>query len=202
MAADPTARKKTRYHHGDLRAELLAATRRLVEAHGPDGFSLAEACREAGVSTAAPYRHFRDREAMLLAVVQEGMERHYNQMVAALEVTPRRNCDRIVALGRVYVAFARAEPQIFRLIFGRRFDVKPDDALPGLGVRPLGLVESEVAAVRGQTEIDADIRHRAFTLWTMVHGLSFLLIDQKVSIAEMGLDLDAFLTDIAQRITA
>ena len=52
---------KTRYHHGDLRQQLITATRALVEEKGPDGFSVSEACRAAGVSTAAPYKHFQDR---------------------------------------------------------------------------------------------------------------------------------------------
>ncbi|MEM6374564.1 MAG: helix-turn-helix domain-containing protein, partial [Pseudomonadota bacterium] len=66
--------KRTNYHHGDLRADLVEATRRLVEEKGPDRFSVSDACRAAGVSTAAPYRHFEDRDEMLLAVCAEGME--------------------------------------------------------------------------------------------------------------------------------
>ncbi len=58
----PTTPPKKRLHHGDLREALIAATRELLIEHGPDGFSLADACRHAGVTTAAPYKHFRDKQ--------------------------------------------------------------------------------------------------------------------------------------------
>ena len=83
--ADDGALKKSRYHHGDLRAGLIEATRRLVEEKGPDGFSVSDACRLAGVSTAAPYKHFKDKNEMLVAMVMEGMVRHRDNMLAALE---------------------------------------------------------------------------------------------------------------------
>jgi len=88
MKIETHIRRKTRYHHGDLRAQLIEATRQIVEEAGPDHFSVSQACRVAGVSTAAPYRHFRDREEMLSAVTLDGMARHYTQMVAALEGVP------------------------------------------------------------------------------------------------------------------
>ena len=60
--------KRDSYHHGDLRSQLIDATRALVEEKGPDHFSVSEACRRAGVSSAAPYKHFQDKEEMLRAV--------------------------------------------------------------------------------------------------------------------------------------
>ena len=63
--------KRGAYHHGDLRAGLVEATRALVEEKGPDHFSVAEACREAGVSTAAPYKHFKDKDEMLLQLLAQ-----------------------------------------------------------------------------------------------------------------------------------
>src|SRR5258706_11050445 len=58
-------RPKKRFHHGDLREALIAAMRELLIEHGPDGFTLADACRRAGVTTAAPYKHFRDKQEIL-----------------------------------------------------------------------------------------------------------------------------------------
>ena len=60
--------RRSSYHHGDLRAQLIAAVRELVETQGPDGFSVSEAARSAGVSSAAPYKHFKDRSELLHAV--------------------------------------------------------------------------------------------------------------------------------------
>ena len=201
-AADPAdggpARRGT-YHHGDLRAALVEATRRLVEKKGADHFSVAEACREAGVSTAAPYRHFRDREEMLAEVALQGMERKRALMVEALAAHPPRSLARIAALGHVYVGFARREPGVFRLIFGRE-DSPEAECLKEEAPRHYGLLEDAVAAFLARPAIDEDVRRRAFLLWTFVHGLSFLYIDEKVSVSAFEPDLDSLLGEIARRV--
>lgn len=197
IQADPQRRKS--YHHGDLKAALVEATRKLVESKGADHFSVAEACREAGVSTAAPYRHFRDREEMLAEVAFQGMARKRALMEKALASHPADSLNRIAALGRVYVEFARSEPGVFRLIFGRS-ESEAHDRLRAEGPRHYGLVEDAVAAYLRRPDIDDDVRRRAFLLWTFVHGLSFLYIDDKVSVAEHEPNLDAVLAEIAQRV--
>src|SRR5207253_7714818 len=63
------------YHHGNLREALIRAALELIAAKGPGGFTFAEAARSAGVSPAAPYRHFRDRDALLADVAREGFAR-------------------------------------------------------------------------------------------------------------------------------
>ncbi|NNF73463.1 MAG: TetR/AcrR family transcriptional regulator [Rhodobacteraceae bacterium] len=191
-------KQKTGYHHGDLRAQLVEATRVLVEEKGPDHFSVSEAARIAGVSTAAPYRHFSDKDAMLLAVADKGGERHLMQMQSEVSKFPKGSIDRIIAMGSVYVNFARNEPGVFRLKFSRK--LAADQQMADDDVRPLDFVEREVADYLGRAEIDDDIRKRAFLLWTFVHGLSFLLIDEKTSFTDLAVDLDDVLTDIAERV--
>jgi len=200
MAESTRIRRKAGYHHGDLRAQLIEATRALFEDKGPDGFSVAQACRVAGVSTAAPYRHFRDREEMLEAVVRAAYARKHARMVAALEGIPAGSRARIVALGRVYIGFARDEPGIFRLVFGRHHRPIDDPEAEADAMRPYTLLEEEVAAVLGRAEIDDVVRQRAFLLWTFVHGLSFLLIDGKVEPDCMPVGLDGTLKEIADRV--
>ena len=67
-------RSKKSFHHGDLREALIAATRELLIEHGPDGFTLADACRRAGVTTAAPYKHFRDKQEIIEEIVARGFD--------------------------------------------------------------------------------------------------------------------------------
>src|SRR5215510_13890148 len=67
-------RAKKSFHHGDLREALIAATRELLIERGPDGFTLADACRRAGVTTAAPYKHFRDKQEILEEIVARGFD--------------------------------------------------------------------------------------------------------------------------------
>lgn len=194
--------RKTGYHHGDLRAALVASTRALVEAKGPDHFSVAEAARAAGVSTAAPYRHFKDRDELLAAVCLDAMARHHDQMVAALAPVPPATPERIKRLGEVYVAFARAEPAMFRLSFGSRQKPEALEKLKGdmEEIDTFGIVVSEVADVLGLPHEHPEARRRAFLLWTIVHGLSFLLIDDKVQVAGIEIDVDAFLDDVGRRV--
>ena len=199
-ADDGKALRKSAYHHGDLRAGLIEATRRLVEEKGPDGFSVSDACRLAGVSTAAPYKHFKDKNDMLVAMVLEGKVRHRDKMKAALDGIPEGTPARVTALGREYVNFAIEEHGCFRLKFGGFTDRLEDERLQAAGEETFGIVLKEVAACLGEEDITPEVRRRAFMLWSFVHGLSFLIVDKKL--ADMGGDvqLNALLSDIAERV--
>lgn len=194
------ALRKGGYHHGDLKECLIEATRRLVEEKGADKFSVSEACRLAGVSTAAPYKHFRDRNHMLVSMVIAGMMRHRERMFAAIENLPVGSPLRIKALGREYVDFALNEPGVFRLKFGGYTDRLTDPQLEEIGRATFEIVLREVAACLGEAEVTAEVRQRGFMLWSFVHGLSFLIYDQRL--AELGgdFDLDFILGDIAERV--
>ena len=188
------------YHHGDLRSQLIEATRQLVEEKGPDRLSVSEACRLAGVSTAAPYKHFKDKDDLLRAVASAGMARQYDLMLEALADLPEKSLERVSALGRVYVNFAQTEPAVFRLMFGLSEDHAADESLVMKGRDTFGLVQKEVAAFRGSHEVeDIDIR-RAFQLWSFVHGLSFLLIDGKLQQMELPVNVDEMIMDIGLRV--
>ena len=105
----------SRYHHGDLRAALLAAAKTLVAAHGPDGFTMAQAARQAGVSSGAPYRHFADRAALMRALADEGraaLEARLGQAVASV-ADPR---EAFRQTGIAYAVFAVEEPGWFRVM--------------------------------------------------------------------------------------
>ncbi|HCH64566.1 MAG: TetR family transcriptional regulator [Deltaproteobacteria bacterium] len=106
---------RNQYHHGDLRSALLSAARRLVADHGPDGFTMARAAREAGVSSGAPYRHFPDRSALMAALAQQGDEELRRRMAVATEDI----ADPLEAFrqqGIVYTRFAVEEPGWFRVM--------------------------------------------------------------------------------------
>src|SRR5688572_23914771 len=121
MARQPTPPvdvTRADYHHGDLRRALLDATLRLVELHGPQGFTLRAAARAAGVTAGAPYHHFKDKDALLGAVAAEGFElfRAALQGAAARPAaTPR---ERMRNVGVAYVLFAVEHPTRFRVMLG------------------------------------------------------------------------------------
>lgn len=192
--------KRASYHHGDLRAQLIEATRALVEEKGPDHFSVSEACRRAGVSTAAPYKHFADKDEMLREVAVEGMRRQRDQLIDELDKYPPGSMDRVVAMGRVYVNFATAEPGVFRLMFGLSESHGDHDALIETGDNTFSVVQQEVARCQGRDAVSDQDRHQAFLLWSFVHGLSFLTIDGKLAQKKLDYDLDQVLKEVAERV--
>lgn len=177
MPAEP--RQRARYHHGDLRAQLIAAVSDLVETHGPDGFSVAEAARRAGVSSAAPYKHFKDRPALLRAVIAAGMERLRLDMEQAAARHPPGSIDAVAAIGQAYVDFARHSPGVFRLVFGLTEGHEDAPDLNEKGTQCFGVVVRAAAACLKRSPDDPVVLQRAYALWTCVHGHSFLTIDHK-----------------------
>jgi len=199
MTNPAEAKKRDTYHHGDLKAQLIEATRLLVEEKGPDNFSVSEACRRAGVSTAAPYKHFKDKTEMLREVAAAGMVRQSEQMLAEIAPHADGTRARIVALGRVYIRFATTEPGVFRLMFTWSGETEDDESLHALGDSKLVVVQMEVAKCHGRNEITDVDRQKAFMLWSFVHGLSFLSIDGKLADDNMPTDLETLLEDVAAR---
>ncbi|WP_293904814.1 TetR/AcrR family transcriptional regulator [Phenylobacterium sp.] len=113
------------YHHGDLRRALVDAARRLLEAEGPSALSLRAVAREAGVSPAAPYHHFKDKAELLDAVAKEGWEILGSQMAEAK--TSAAGMQQLTALGVAYVCFARDNPALYRVMYDAARD---KEALP------------------------------------------------------------------------
>src|SRR5882724_8102895 len=97
------------YHHGNLREALIDAALELIGAKGPAGFTIAEAARLAGVSPAAPYRHFRDADALLAEVAVRGYDRFAGRLAKAWNGGRPEVVAAFEDLGRAYLAFAREE---------------------------------------------------------------------------------------------
>ena len=114
------------YHHGDLSRALIEAARRLLESEGPTALSLRAVAREAGVSPAAPYHHFKDKGELLDAVAKEGWEMLDGALARAKAEAPSIR-DAMTALGVAYVCFARDNPALYRVMYDTARD---KEALP------------------------------------------------------------------------
>ncbi|MEM7487998.1 MAG: TetR/AcrR family transcriptional regulator, partial [Pseudomonadota bacterium] len=152
-----------------------------VERKGPDGFSIAEACRLAGVSTAAPYKHFSDRNDILRSAVLLAMTRLYEAMKAAVDAHPPRDPARVAALGQSYVDFARAEPGMFRVMFGMTEGQEECPELAAVGEACKLLVEQVAGDHMGVPHDHPAAVTWAYALWCFVHGHSFLQMDDKLA---------------------
>lgn len=119
------------YHHGNLREALVAAALRLIEEKGPLGFTMAEAARLAGVSPAAPYRHFRGREELIEEVARQGFELFAERLERAFDDGRPSPLAAFSAAGRAYLVFARSHPGHYVAMFesGVGISGNPDLAL-------------------------------------------------------------------------
>jgi AcrR family transcriptional regulator len=161
------------YHHGNLRQALVAAARQLLAERGPDGFSLSDAAKLAGVSAAAPYRHFKDKDALLSEVAREGFASFADRLAAAL----RAHGDPMEAfrgMGRAYLAFAREEPGFYSAMFSR--GVHPDHA--SQAARGEGAFRTLVDAIEhvygGRVPAGIDPMLLAVQIWAFSHGIATL----------------------------
>ena len=196
---DPV-RPKSKYHHGDLREALLQASYDLVSMHGAENFTLAEACRLAGVSTAAPYKHFRDRDEVLALIVARGFDRMSEQSMRAVEEAGVGTLPGMVAMGRAYVRFAVENEKLFRLMFGQHPVLKTDEAVVGEGIGCFSKVIEQVAIYCERNGVAGNPDEIAIRLWTFVHGVSSLFIDGDYAVVAPGLDVDALLEATAPRL--
>lgn len=155
------------YHHGDLRHVLLFAATQQLEQQGPAKLSLRAIAREAGVSPAAPYAHFPDKESLLAAIAGGGFSLLRDVCVRAAETSggdPR-------ALGRAYVGFALGHPHLFRLMFGGTIEsFASHPVLDGASQAAFGFLRANLG---GDTEA-------ASAAWAFVHGVAMLLIDRRL----------------------
>ncbi len=173
---------KEQYHHGNLREALVFEAIRLLEAEGKAGLSLRRVAREVGVSQAAPYGHFKDKQALVLAVCAAGFDRFANRMrdEAAGATGPAY----IAALGRGYIFFALENPALFQLMFDET-GVKPDksdlDPVFSEGYRLLdrGLAQYPIPHF-GDDELSRSIS------WGLVHGMAQLLLGGRISPESQG----------------
>jgi AcrR family transcriptional regulator len=149
------------YHHGDLRAALLRAAGKRLEKQGIAALSLREAARRAGVSHNAPYRHFSDREALLAALVAQGFE----MLGQAMRGQTGRG------MGEAYVRFALQHPQRFRLMFGGQIELERYPQLRAAASSAFDQLQSAFSRYGG------DPRSAAAAAWSLVHGLSHLILD-------------------------
>ena len=180
-------RRKRRYHHGDLRRAMIDAALRLVETEGAEALTLRAAARLAGVSQAAPYRHFTNKEALLAAVAEEG----FRALGAAMRGTATesrspasgmaerdRALERMRALGLGYVGFAVSHPAHFRVMFGR--EVADRSVYPALHEAAAktfrALVEAIAGCQRAGLVRSGEPEELALTAWASVHGISSLLV--------------------------
>src|SRR5262245_65047565 len=131
---------KRGYHHGDLKEALIRAALDLIKRHGPAGFTFAEAARSAGVSSAAPYRHFRDRDALMVDVARRGFERFEAELARAWNDGRPDPLTAYQNLGRAYLGFARSDASYYSAMFEAGLAPDADPELQQAGERAFAVL--------------------------------------------------------------
>jgi AcrR family transcriptional regulator len=164
---------KATYHHGDLRAGLVRAALELLEESGETELSLRAVARRAGVSPAAPYRHYADREALVSAIAAVGY-RDLAQRLATAHSSPS-SPEQLADVAVAYVRFALDRPALFRIMFGEPCDRDNDER-----VAATAAVSQYVRAIVERAFPHADADALTTAVWALVHGLAFLFLDGKL----------------------
>jgi AcrR family transcriptional regulator len=167
--------EKQPYHHGDLRAALMQAALQSIDQHGIKGFSLKDAAADAGVSTAAPYRHFADKDALLRAIQGEGFALFNASLLAAYESATSAQA-KIVELGVAYVRFALEHPAHFRVMFSGSGGGQSQPVASGGGGSGFLLLVEAVEALHPHAT--AETRNDlVLVCWSLVHGFAMLQLE-------------------------
>lgn len=161
---------KGEYHHGDLKTSLKQAALRLVRDRGPRGFSLNEASRLAGVSVAAPYRHFDDKDALLAEIARDGYELLEREIYKAVEKADNPR-DQIVESGMAYLRFARNHADYFSVMFQSGLDRSKYPEIERSANAGLGVILDLAKQYERTPEL---AEARAISAWALVHGLAGL----------------------------
>jgi AcrR family transcriptional regulator len=176
------------YHHGDLRRALIEVALKLVAEKGMAGLTMREAGRLAGVSQAAPYRHFADKNALLLAVAGEGFRALHLQILESLRTAGPDAGSRLSAIGVGYVTFAVAHPSHFRIMFSQELTRGP--AGPSAEETAMAAFEELVGEIlRGQsTDVlrPGEALGLALACWSIAHGLAGILIEGLLQRGELA----------------
>lgn len=192
---------RTAYHHGDLKNALQAAASALIAERGVEGFSLREISQAAGVSHAAAYRHYADKQALLADLAEAG----FRELVAinrrTIAATRGGPVAQLQACGRAYVRFGVRQPQLLQLMFGSA--ISDWQAHPSLAEASEALAASLADVVKaGQDSGElrtGKLEDLTLTAWSLVHGLVLLLAGKRIP----NVEVDAsFVRHASQRCIA
>ena len=165
------------YHHGNLKEALVRAALELIAEKGPAGFTFADAARWAGVSPAAPYRHFRDRDELLSSIAQRGFEQFEAVLTAAWDDGRPDTVTAFERVGKAYLAFARQEPAFYSAMFESGLPVDLNPALLAASERAFGIIRAaaeRLAALAPPGTPRPPALMMALHIWAEAHGIASL----------------------------
>ncbi|CAM3514746.1 TetR/AcrR family transcriptional regulator [Paracoccus nototheniae] len=170
---DPASSDRKTYHHGNLRQALVEASAALIEEQGPQSFTLSEAARRAGVSAAAPYRHFKGRDDLLEEIAAQGFVEFAARLQAAFDGGHPRPLTAFLRMGQAYLDFAADRPGYYMAMFESGISIAGNAGLAAASERAQGVLVSaaEALAARLPEGSRPPSRMVANHIWALSHGV-------------------------------
>jgi AcrR family transcriptional regulator len=191
------SRATSPYHHGDLKSAVLEAAEKILERDGLQELTLRAVARAVGVSHTAPKNHFGDLMGLLSELAAVGYLRYGAALAEAVDLASGDARDRMRAMGWAYVAFARAHPRLFSLMFhGERLDIKRPSLSAAIEGSRQALRAAIISTAPAKSLKPIEVAARATASWALVHGFAMLLLDGRLknTMASLpGVDVDTFL---------
>jgi AcrR family transcriptional regulator len=182
MENNAESQKTKAYHHGDLRNALIQAGLELLAEGGARELDLRKVARRAGVSHAAPYRHFADKQALIAAINEEGFHRLAERIQSTLHAVPDESFEQLLGVALAYVRFAQENPWLMREMFSGLTIERETFTSLQMASKSVYRIYVEVLR-RGQASgeiVDGDPAALAGVLWSVLHGLAMLIIENQM----------------------
>jgi AcrR family transcriptional regulator len=177
------------YHHGNLKEALLQAALGLIAEKGAAGFTFADAARMAGVSPAAPYRHFRDRDELLSSIAQRGFEQFEALLTKAWDDGRPDTVTAFERVGKAYLAFAREEPASYAVMFEAGLGMSDDDQLKAAADRAFDVLQRAASALCRALppQQRPPVKLMSLHIWALSHGVADLFVEARPGVAKLPL---------------
>lgn len=185
--ADPKNQSQS-YHHGNLRRVLIDTAVEIISEQGPEDLSLRKIAKRAGVSHAAPYRHFKDKNAILAAVARQGFNMMLRQTEERIAGNRGNELDHFAICGLSYIDFAISYPSHYRVMFGTRAENSYfSDEFKPESIPVFKLLADIIVTCQEKALLkEGDPHEMALAAWSIVHGFAMLRIDHHIP--DQGMD--------------
>lgn len=183
---------KNEYHHGNLKEEFLRIAFEFIAREDVDKLTLKVLSDATGTTRSAIYKHFKSKDALIEKIIEDGFEIFDNALAPILNEKQTPLIDRFYLSGKIYVQFAKKNPNLYRLLFGKKFahirdellSIKDEDC-SGFGTLKLAIEEGQESKILKKE----DSYKQAIVIWSALHGFASLIIDGFMDVEEIYLDL-------------
>ncbi|WP_195724506.1 TetR/AcrR family transcriptional regulator [Paenibacillus monticola] len=181
---------KKNYHHGDLRKTLIHVGIELISESGASSLDLRKVARIAGVSHAAPYRHFADKKALIAAISEEGFNLLAIEMEQAISMKANSAHEQLRGMGHAYVQFAITNPSLVREMFsGLTIEREAYPSLYDISKKLFNMIETVVIIGQEKGNIKkSDSNELTCAIWSMMHGTAILIIENQLKPVTMQIN--------------